>query len=91
MRNKNNKKGKNRRTEIPSESESQRLQREIEQTISEMESGVDRLRKRFKKMQNQLGNLQKHLAPDFESGEEVADDSEEIVWTPDAANGALMA
>lgn len=82
MRNK-----KNRRKEIPTESESEKLQREIEQTIAEMESGVDRLRKRFKKMQDQLGNLQKHLNPDFESG----DDQEEMVWNPDSANDALMA
>ena len=77
-----------RRKEIPTESESEKLQREIEQTIAEMESGVDRLRKRFKKMQDQLGNLQKHLNPESGEGE---DGSEEIVWNADASNDALMA
>ena len=85
MRNKNNKNGDRRRTELPTETERERLQREIEQTISEMESGVDRLRTRFKKMSDQLGNLQKHLYP------EPGDEQEEIVWTPEAGGDVLMA
>jgi chaperonin cofactor prefoldin len=74
---------------VPSEDEQARLQKEIEDTMNEMEGGIDRLRKRFKKMQDQLSSLHKHLHPDEEGEQGHAPD--ENFWSPDATNDALLA